>query len=153
MQTDSLCNTHPPECRKCCKVLCQDEPSGACALWRCCFSWHIPGVKTVGCPREDPLSVRMPMAMAMLTKTTPTTARMATQPVCLPQNSPVSQSCYHDSIIESLEQHAHGSSGRQAGIGRRTEISSLRDDITFSEEMQRRSYSHMQGIAFCSRRA
>ena len=62
----------------------RSEPSSAHAVWRCHVAWPIPGTVTVHGPGDNPLIVRMPMAMAMLMKTMPTTARMATQPACSP---------------------------------------------------------------------
>ena len=73
------------------ELICGFELSITHAVWHCCDAWHIPGTVTVRGPGDNPLSVRMPMAMAMLMKTTPTTASMATQPACLPQISGNSQ--------------------------------------------------------------
>ena len=69
--------------------MCRFVLSSAHAVWQCHFAWHTPGTVTVHGPGDNPLIVRMPMAMAMLMKTTPTTARMATQPACLPRISGV----------------------------------------------------------------
>ena len=68
------------------KLMRRIEPSSTRAVWQCHVAWHIPGTVRVHGPGDKPLSERMPMAMAMLMKTTPTTARIATQPACLPKS-------------------------------------------------------------------
>ena len=43
--------------------MCRFVLSSAHAVWQCHFAWHTPGTVTVHGPGDNPLIVRMPMAM------------------------------------------------------------------------------------------